>query len=78
VTFHSNEATPKTGRVLNPKRNTRFLGRGYKMEQNNDVELTSPPTSPQNQAGWNFIDYFIKDALRLFIKCGYISTVTPY
>jgi hypothetical protein len=44
VTFHFNEATPETDGVLNPTRNTRFMGRGYKMEQNNDVGLTSPPT----------------------------------
>ena len=51
VTFHFNEATPKTDGVLNPRRNTRFMGRGYKMEQNNDVGLTSPPTMTHNATG---------------------------
>jgi hypothetical protein len=41
VSFDLNEALPNIGRPLSTRRNTRFMGRGDKMEQNNDVGLIS-------------------------------------
>jgi hypothetical protein len=45
VSFDLNEALPNIGSPLSTRRNTRFMGRGDKMEQNNDVGLISPPTT---------------------------------
>ena len=44
VSFDLNEALHNIGRPLSTRRNTRFMGRGDKMEQNNAVCLISPPT----------------------------------
>jgi hypothetical protein len=44
VSFDLNDTVVKIGRVFNTRRNTRFMGKGDKMEQNNDVTLISPPT----------------------------------
>ena len=40
--FDLNEALPNIGRLLSTRRNTRVMGRGDEMEQNNDVGLISP------------------------------------
>ncbi len=49
VSFHFNDTVVKIGREFNTRRNTRFKGRGYKMEQNNDVGLNSPPTNKRHE-----------------------------
>jgi hypothetical protein len=48
VSFDLNEALPNISRPLSTSRNARFMGRGDKMEQNNDVRLISP-TMPHFQ-----------------------------
>jgi hypothetical protein len=37
IYFHYNDMLVKIGRELNARRNTRFMGRSNKTEQNNDV-----------------------------------------
>jgi hypothetical protein len=49
VSFDLNEALPNIGRPLSTRRNTRFMGRGEKMEQNNDVGLISSPTNKRSK-----------------------------
>jgi len=49
IFFQFNNTVIKIDRELNTRRNTRFIGKSDKMEQNNDVTLISPPTSPQCQ-----------------------------
>ena len=43
VSFDFDDTIVKIGREFNTRRNTRFMRRGDKMEQNNDVGLISPP-----------------------------------
>jgi hypothetical protein len=47
VSFDLNETVVKISRAFNTRRNTRIMGGGDKMEQNNDVGLTGPPTMVQ-------------------------------
>jgi hypothetical protein len=56
VSFQLNATVIKIGSEFNTRRNTRFIGRGDKMEQNNDVGLTSPPRY-QNQVAAKINDY---------------------
>ena len=42
VSFDLNDTVVKIGRAFNTRGNTRFMGQGDKMEQNNDVKLISP------------------------------------
>jgi len=57
VSFDLNEALPNIGRPLSTRRNTRFMGRGEKMEQNNDVGLISSPTSIASEVEISIDDY---------------------
>jgi len=44
VSFDFNEAPAKTGRTLNPRRNTRSTRKINETEQNTDIRLTASPS----------------------------------
>jgi hypothetical protein len=56
ISFDLNDTVVKIGRTFNTRRNTRFTGRGDKMEQNNDVGLISPPTTVEILEDQKIID----------------------
>jgi hypothetical protein len=72
VSFDLNEALPNIGRPMSTRRNTRFMGRGDKMEQNNDVGLTTPPMKKRFQSDSGLIT-FCKDYSVLVLGLGMSS-----